>query len=161
MSSWSRCRRSRPAGGSRRARTRCRRPRLCELAERVERHHAAVLDAEPPGPVFARHVPDVGGSAVRLHLQQFLEVDRLALGLQLFGSFLGGVHQRLRRRWHAPPRRGEFAAINPVAHDRRLVVREDARHRRKVADVSVDHPEQRDDGGLVGRDRVQIMPTSA
>jgi hypothetical protein len=37
------------------------------------------------------------------------------------------------------------------ADDRRLVVGEDARHRSEVA---VDHAEQRADGGLVGRDRI-------
>jgi Leu/Phe-tRNA-protein transferase len=31
---------------------------LVELAERIERHHAAVLDAQPSGPVFALHVAD-------------------------------------------------------------------------------------------------------
>jgi hypothetical protein len=32
----------------------------------------------------------------------------------------------------------------------------DARHRRQVADVAVDHAEQRDDRGLVGGDAVEI-----
>ncbi len=68
---------------------------LVELAEGVERHHAAVFGSQPSRPVFALHVADVGRAAVRLHPQQFLEIDGLALGLQLFGSFLGGVHQRL------------------------------------------------------------------
>jgi hypothetical protein len=36
-----------------------------------------------------------GRAAVGLHPKQFLEIDRLALGLQLFRTFLGGVHQRL------------------------------------------------------------------
>ena len=43
-----------------------------------------------------------------------------------------------------------------VAHDRRWIVREDAGHRRRVANVSIDDPEQRDDGGLVGGDRIRI-----
>ncbi len=67
---------------------------LVELAERVERYHAAVFDAEPTSPVLARHVTDVGRAAVRIHPQQFLEIHCLALGLQLFGSFLRGIHQR-------------------------------------------------------------------
>src|SRR4051812_23024671 len=33
---------------------------------------------------------------------------------------------------------------------------EDARHRRQVADVAVDNPEQRDDGGLVSGDRIKV-----
>jgi hypothetical protein len=45
--------------------------------------------------MFALHIADVGRSAVRLHPEQFLEVDLLALGPQLFGPFLGGIHQRL------------------------------------------------------------------
>ena len=57
---------------------------------------------------------------------------------------------------YAPPRPGEFATLDSGAHDRRLVVRKHARHRREVADVPVDHAEQRDDGRLVGRDRVEI-----
>jgi hypothetical protein len=35
-------------------------------------------------------------------------------------------------------------------------VGKDARHWRKVADVAIDHAEERDDGGLVGRDAVEI-----
>src|ERR1700704_48127 len=57
---------------------------LVELAKRVKRHHATVLDAEPASPVLAFHIADVGRPAVRLYSKQFLEVDRLALGLQLF-----------------------------------------------------------------------------
>jgi hypothetical protein len=34
---------------------------LVELAEAVERHHAAVLRTQPSGPVLGFHVPDVGG----------------------------------------------------------------------------------------------------
>jgi hypothetical protein len=36
------------------------------------------------------------------------------------------------------------------------VVWEDARHRRQVGGVSVDHSEERDNNGLVGGDRVEI-----
>jgi hypothetical protein len=61
---------------------------LVELAKRVKRHHATVLDAEPAGPVVALYIADVGRPAVRLHSEQFLEVDRLALGLQLSARFL-------------------------------------------------------------------------
>jgi hypothetical protein len=68
---------------------------LLNSLKKLNGSYAAVLDGEPSRPVFARHVADVGGAAIRLHPKQFLEVDRLALGLQLFGSLLGGIHQRL------------------------------------------------------------------
>ena len=67
---------------------------LVELAERVERHHAAIFGPQPSRPVLALQIADVGRAAVRLHSEQFLEIDRLALGLQLLGSLLSGVHQR-------------------------------------------------------------------
>ena len=54
---------------------------LLNSLKRVERHHAAVLGAQPSRPVLALHVADVGRAAVRLHPEQFLEIDRLALGL--------------------------------------------------------------------------------
>ena len=43
-----------------------------------------------------------------------------------------------------------------VADHRGRIVRKHARHRREVADVAVDDAEQREDGGLVGGDRVEI-----
>jgi hypothetical protein len=43
-----------------------------------------------------------------------------------------------------------------VARDRRGIVRKDAGHRRRVADVAVDHAEEREDGGLVGGDALEI-----
>src|SRR3981189_1668150 len=46
------------------------------------------------------------------------------------------------RGWHPPARRDEFATIGYVAHDRRLVVRKYAGHRRQIAYVLV-----RDSGG--------------
>jgi len=39
----------------------------------------------------------VGRATVQLHPEQFLEIDGLALGLQLFRALLGRVHQRFRR----------------------------------------------------------------
>jgi len=65
--------------------------RSVELAKRVERHHATVSTPQPMGPVFALHVADVVVPPVRSILSQFIEVDGLALGLQIFGSFFGGV----------------------------------------------------------------------
>ncbi len=103
----------------------------------------------------------VGRAAIRLHPEQLFEVDRLALGFQFRSALLGRFHQGLLRGWHSPPRRCEPTAFGSITHDGRLVVREDARHRREVADVPFDHAEQRADGRLVGGDRVEIMPTSA
>jgi hypothetical protein len=42
--------------------------------------------------VFALHVADIGRVAIGLYPKQFLEIDGLALGLQLFGPFFGSVH---------------------------------------------------------------------
>jgi hypothetical protein len=50
------------------------------LRKRGERHQAAMLRIEPALPVRAVHVADVGGAAVRLHPEQFLKINRLALG---------------------------------------------------------------------------------
>jgi hypothetical protein len=36
------------------------------------------------------------------------------------------------------------------------IVWEDAGHLREVADIAVDHAEEREDGGLVGRDAVEV-----
>jgi hypothetical protein len=44
-----------------------------------------------------------------------------------------------------------------VADHGSRVVRKNARHRRKVADVTIDHAEERDDGGLVGGDAVEVL----
>jgi hypothetical protein len=41
---------------------------------------------------FALHVADIGRAAVRLHPEQFLEIDRLALGFQFRSALLGGFH---------------------------------------------------------------------
>jgi len=49
-----------------------------------------------------------------------------------------------------------FGAGVGVADHRRRVIRKHAGHRRQVADVAVDHAKQRDDGGLVGGDAVEI-----
>jgi hypothetical protein len=45
--------------------------------------------------VFAGYIADVGRAPIRLHPERFLEVDLLAFGLQLLGSLLSGIHQRL------------------------------------------------------------------
>jgi hypothetical protein len=102
---------------------------LVEFVEAVERHHAAVLRIQPPRPVLALHVADVGRAAVRLHPEQLLEIDRLAPGLELRGALLGRLHQRVRRRWHAPSCGSELAAHPSRTHDWRRVVQKYARYR--------------------------------
>jgi hypothetical protein len=54
------------------------------------------------------------------------------------------------------PHRGQLGPVVGVADHRRRIVRKDARHRRQVADVTVDNAKQRDDCGLVGGDAVEI-----
>jgi hypothetical protein len=43
-----------------------------------------------------------------------------------------------------------------IAYHGGRVVAEHARHRRQIANIAVDHAEERDDGSLVGGDRVKI-----
>ena len=81
---------------------------------------------------------DVGRAAVRLHPEQFLEARPLALGFE-FRARSGRVPSVRARTTACPPRHREFAALGSVAHDRRLVVRKHAGHRRQVADVPVHH----------------------
>jgi hypothetical protein len=50
--------------------------------------------------VFALHVADVRRAGVRLDPEQFLEVDRLALGFQFCGTLVRRFHQRMLRRRH-------------------------------------------------------------
>jgi 2-phospho-L-lactate guanylyltransferase (CobY/MobA/RfbA family) len=62
----------------------------------------------------------------------------------------------LRLRGDPPSRGSKLSSVGSVAHDRSLVVRKHARHRSQIADVSVDDAKQRDNGGLVGGDRIEI-----
>jgi len=48
-----------------------------------------------------------------------------------------------------------------VANDWRRIDGKDLGHWRQVAGVAINDAEQSADGGLIGRDRVEIMPTSA
>ena len=48
------------------------------------------------------------------------------------------------------------AGVGVVADDGSRIVGKPTRHRRQIADVAVDNPEQRDDRGLVGGDAVQV-----
>jgi hypothetical protein len=41
--------------------------------------------------MFALHIADVGGPAVRLQPKQLLEINGLGLGLPLFDPLLGGI----------------------------------------------------------------------
>ena len=62
-----------------------------------------------------------------------LKSTGLPLACSFSRALLGGVHQRLLRRRHAPARHRQFAPAAAVAHDRRRIVGIDARHRRQVA----------------------------
>jgi hypothetical protein len=59
-----------------------------------------------------------------------------------------GRSTELRWQWHAPSHRGQLSAVVGIAYHRGRIVGENAGHRWQVADVSVHHPEERDDRGL-------------
>ena len=61
-----------------------------------------------------------------------------------------------RWRRHAPAHRDKLGAVVGVADHRSRVIREYARHRWQIANVTIDHAEEGDDGGLVGGDAVEI-----
>ena len=46
--------------------------------------------------------------------------------------------------------------VSSCAHHRCRIVRKHAGHRRQIADIQADHPEQRRDSGLVRGDRIEI-----
>jgi len=94
----------------------------------VRRNQAPVLRLQPAEPVRRRRVADV--------------CDRWAADL--------------RRRRHPPPHRHKFGPAVGIANDRSWIVGKYTRHRWQIADIAVDHPEQRDDCGLVGRDGIKI-----
>ena len=63
----------------------------------------------------------------------------------------------MRRWWrHSPPHRHKFGPAISVADHRGCLVRKHTRHRWQVAYIAVDDAEQRDDGGLVGGDAVEV-----
>ena len=65
-------------------------------------------------------------------------------------------------RWwrHAPAHHDQFAVGTRVAHDGSRIIWKHARHRRQVADIAVQHAKERDDGRLVGRDRIDCTSSS-
>jgi len=74
----------------------------------------------------------------------------------------GTERELVLMRWGMPPpHHRQLATGVGVADDRCGIIREDTGHRRQVADIAVDHAEQRDDGGLVGGDAVEIAHFSA
>src|SRR5437879_917679 len=93
---------------------------------------AAVLRLEPSPPMRRQRVPDVG--------------DREAVSAW--------------RRGHTPGLHSKLALTARVAHDRGRIVRENARHRRQVADVAVHDAKERADRFLVGGDAVQVTHLS-
>ena len=97
------------------------------------------------------NVADVGRPAVGLKTQKFVEVDGLALGFQLLRTLLRATNNA-RCEDGIPSGPSQVApAAQAVLDDR-----PDSRGRRQVADLSIDHAEQRDDGGLVCRERVEV-----
>ena len=98
------------------------------FGEAVERHQAAVFRLQPAAPVRRRGVADVG-----------------------YWRSAGP-----RRWWHAPPHQHQLALRASIADDGRRIVGKHARHRRKVADVTVHHAEERADRFLIGGDAVEI-----
>jgi hypothetical protein len=63
-------------------------------------------------------------------------------------------------RWR-PAHHDHFALGICIPDDRRRKIGKHAGHRRQVADIAVQHAEGRNDGRLVGRNRIEITPTSA
>jgi hypothetical protein len=102
----------------------------------------------------------VRSSGDQLAYRRSIASGKPARGLlaNVISELLGDVWRGLG---HPPSRGGELATFCAGAHDRSRVIRKHARHRRKITDVSVHDSEQRDDGRLVGGDRVEIMPMSA
>lgn len=66
-----------------------------EFAEAGERHEAPVSDVEPALPVRAICRADVGRGDVRLHPEQRVETNRLALAAQFASSLSPRVIERL------------------------------------------------------------------
>jgi hypothetical protein len=93
------------------------------------RHEASVLRLEPCSPVRRRRVADVGD----------------------------GWTAREQGRWHAPAHSHHLGTCIGVTDHGRRIVRKHARHRRQVADLAVDHAEERNDCGLIGRDAALLL----
>ena len=61
------------------------------------------------------------------------------------------------RSRHAPAHGDKLGALIGVADHGSGIVRKYTRHRWKVAYITIDHAEERDDGGLVGGDAVEVL----
>lgn len=72
-----------------------------------------------------------------------------------------GRAARAWRWWHAPAHHGQLAARVGVADHRRRVFGKHARHSCEVADIAIDDAEERKDGGLIGRNGIQIAHQAA
>jgi hypothetical protein len=107
--------------------------------------------------MLARGVADVGGSAIRLHFQQGIEVDCLALRPQPVGPLLRRLELRLLRTRHAPSHADKLTlAGQPIPHDRRQQVRKEIEFRLEVANKIAQGARHLLDGFLIGSDVVQI-----
>jgi len=153
--------------------------RTCEAAAGA----SFFLDSLPPPAPFAalalRHQTQGNGSAanrVSLDLTPVRSVrpeQRLAAAAKRFHRWSnsgpansapvnGPPKQARARRWrHAPAHQRHLAIGADVPHHRRRVVGKNTRHRRQVADVAVDHAEQREDRFLVCGDRMEMAHNSS
>jgi hypothetical protein len=103
------------------------------LRERRERHDASVFDAEPSSPMRRQNVANVRHAGIAVLACQDLE-----------------------RRRHASARDDKFAALEPIADNRREIVREDAGQRRHVADIAAHRAREIADRPWPFGHRVQI-----
>ena len=104
--------------------------------------------------MLAVEIADVRSATVRLHPQQFLEVDLMALVSKFCCALLGSLHLGKLRGGHPPARERQFGRVGLVAHDRGWIVGKDAGHRRQVSGAINVEGEQLADGVLVLRHRI-------
>ena len=98
------------------------------FGEAVEGHETAMLRPQPDAPVRRCGVANVGNRGTA----------------------------RARWRRHTPAHHQHLQSALAIADHGSRVIGKHARHRLKVADIAIDHAEQRDDRGLVRGDAVQI-----
>lgn len=100
-------------------------------------------------------------STIPLRVARLMSKVSLATGswAALIQRNLSGSRQSGWQRGFAISR-ASIRAQAHIANDRRGMIGKDARHGSKVADIAVDHAEQRTAGFLVGRDAVEIANLS-
>ena len=98
------------------------------LCEAVEGHEAAMLGPKPDAPVRRRGVANVGNRGTA----------------------------RARWRRHAPAHHQHLGPTFAVADHGSRIIWKNSRHRLEVADIAIDHAEQRDDRSLASGYTVEI-----